>query len=144
MINQTQPQYFLEKVRNSFHSLEGKKVTVFGLSFKPHTDDTRESVSFPIMKQLLDEKANVVVHDPIVHLSKYWLDKGVTQCSDPYEAALESDIILICTNWPHYEELDWAKVRNIVHHAFVFDGRNMLEAGKMNELNFNYEGIGYP
>jgi UDPglucose 6-dehydrogenase len=142
-VNRTQPDYFFNKMRNCFHSLAGKKVTILGLSFKPDTDDTRESVSFPIMKKLLDENAEVVVHDPVVHLSNFWLDKGITQFSNPYDAMKQADMIIICTNWPQYETLDWMKVRSIVRHAFIFDGRNMLEAKEMKKLKFNYEGIGY-
>ncbi|WP_018921897.1 UDP-glucose dehydrogenase family protein [Salsuginibacillus kocurii] len=142
-VNQTQPDYFLGKVREKYPSLAGKKVTLLGLAFKPDTDDTRESVSFPIMKQLTDEKAQVIVHDPIVQLSPSWLAQGVIQHSDPYEAVKGADVIIICTNWPQYEELDWKKVTGLVRHRFIFDGRNMLDAQEMKRLNFYYTGIGY-
>ncbi|MFC7060544.1 UDP-glucose dehydrogenase family protein [Halobacillus seohaensis] len=143
MINHIQYQYFLEKVKNNFVSLKGKKVTIFGLSFKPHTDDTRDSVSFSIMNELVKEKADIVVHDPVVSLSTNWLDKGIKQYSDPYDAVKSTDIILICTNWPVYQELDWRRIRKIVSDCYIFDGRNMLEASEMKKLNFHYEGIGY-
>ncbi|WP_087971984.1 UDP-glucose dehydrogenase family protein [Oceanobacillus rekensis] len=142
-INKNQSSYFIEKVKNSFDTLEGKRIAIFGLAFKSHTDDTRESVSFPIIDQLLEEKSNVVVHDPVVQLSKDWVGKGVQQSSDPYEAVKGCDAILICTNWPVYKELDWERVHQLVKQPYIFDGRNMLEAKKVKDLQFHYKGIGY-
>ncbi|MFG6117164.1 UDP-glucose dehydrogenase family protein [Halobacillus sp. MO56] len=143
-INHAQPRYLLDKLKNSLTTLKGKRVAVLGLAFKPHTDDTRESVAFPIIRQLLDEEAGVAVHDPVVHLSKDWLDKCVKQYGDPYRTVAGTDAVVICTNWPQYAELDWAKIREIVRQPLIFDGRNMLKAEQIQSLNFHYEGIGYP
>ncbi|MGJ9457296.1 UDP-glucose dehydrogenase family protein [Oceanobacillus sp. CF4.6] len=142
-INKNQCTYFFEKLKKSFDTLEGKRIVLFGLAFKPHTDDTRESVSFPIIDQLLKEKASVAVHDPVVHLSKDWITKGIKQYSDPYDAVEGSDAILICTDWPQYQELDWERVRHLVNEPSIFDGRNMLEANQIKALQFQYTGIGY-
>ncbi|GGF34804.1 UDP-glucose 6-dehydrogenase [Halobacillus andaensis] len=142
-INKSQPHYFINKMKNTFPTLKGKKVTLLGLSFKPDTDDIRESVAFPIMDLLLKEGAKITVHDPVVNLSTEWLTKGVTQCWDPYVAVKNSDMILIATNWSHYEKLDWAKVHELVTTPHLFDGRNMLNAEKMKLLKFHYQGIGY-
>ncbi|GGC88542.1 UDP-glucose 6-dehydrogenase [Thalassobacillus devorans] len=143
-VNHHQPDYLLDKVKKQVGSLTGKNVAVLGLAFKPHTDDTRESVSIPIIQQLLEEKAIVTVHDPVVNLEANWIEKGVLQNNDPYQVIKESDAIIICTNWPQYEALDWKKVRKIVRHPAIFDGRNMLNAEQLSELRFHYEGIGYP
>ncbi|WP_431801940.1 UDP-glucose dehydrogenase family protein [Halobacillus andaensis] len=142
-VNQSLPKYFINRVKEVYPSLKGKKVTVFGLSFKPHTDDIRESVAYPIMDQLLEEEASVIAHDPVVNLSTDWLKRGVTQCWDPYVAVKNSDLILITTNWPHYKDLNWARVRELVNHPYLFDGRNMLDADRMKGLTFLYRGIGY-
>ncbi|MBM7553324.1 UDP-glucose dehydrogenase family protein [Thalassobacillus pellis] len=143
-VNQQQPTYLLTKTRQHLKSFKGKKIAVLGLAFKPYTDDTRESVSMPVIHHLLEEQASVVVHDPIVALSEEWRNRGVHQSDDLYEVVKDSDAIIICTNWPQYEELDWAKIRNLVRHPAIFDGRNMLKPEKLNEWEFHYEGIGYP
>ncbi|MCP3029825.1 UDP-glucose/GDP-mannose dehydrogenase family protein [Halobacillus sp. A1] len=142
-VNHDQPQYFIEKVMKKFASLEGKRIVILGLSFKPHTDDIRESVSFSIINKLLQEKANIIVHDPIVKLPNEWVNKGIKQINDPYEATEEADLIIICTDWPLYKEIDWAKISELVKGHYIFDGRNILEADCIKKLGFNYEGIGY-
>ncbi|MCP3029435.1 UDP-glucose/GDP-mannose dehydrogenase family protein [Halobacillus sp. A5] len=142
-VNQLQSHYFINRVKEVYPSLKGKKVTVLGLSFKPHTDDIRESVAYPVMDQLLKEEASIIAHDPVVNLSTEWLKRGVTQCWDPYVAVKNSDLIIITTNWPHYEKMNWARVQDLVAHPYLFDGRNMLDAEEMKNLKFKYQGIGY-
>lgn len=142
-VNQKQGQYFLEKVKKKLVSLQGKKIAVLGLSFKPHTDDIRESVSLLLLDKLIKEKAQIYVHDPIVKLPSPWLNQGVTQCINPYEAVKNADALLLCTDWPHYTKLDWKKIHSVMNQAYIFDGRNMLDADKMKNLQFHYEGIGY-
>lgn len=143
-VNHQQPDYLLEKVKQQVGSLAKKKVAVLGLAFKPHTDDIRESVAFPIIKHLSEENAIVTVHDPVVNLAAEWTNKGILQHKDPYQVIKDSDAIIICTNWPQYEALDWKIVRSIMRQPVVFDGRNMLNAEQMRELKFHYEGIAYP
>ncbi|MFG6150592.1 UDP-glucose dehydrogenase family protein [Halobacillus sp. B23F22_1] len=141
-INRTQPSYFVNKVKRTHPLLKDKKVTLFGLSFKPHTDDIRESVSFAVINQLVAEGAKVYVHDPAVTLSTDWIRKGVTQCWDPYVAVKEADLLLICTDWPQYADLNWVKVKERMNGSYLFDGRNMLDKEKIKQLGFYYEGIG--
>ncbi|WP_100398924.1 UDP-glucose dehydrogenase family protein [Bacillus sp. FJAT-44742] len=142
-VNMNQSQFFLEKVKKRLGSLRGKKLVILGLSFKPHTDDIRESVSLRLLENLINEKAQISVHDPIVKLSSVYLNQGVTQNIYPYEAVKNADAILLCTDWPHYKNLDWKKIHSLMNQACVFDGRNMLDADKMKSLHFHYEGIGY-
>ncbi|SES41828.1 UDP-glucose dehydrogenase family protein [Salipaludibacillus aurantiacus] len=142
-INRNQGGYFIEKIKKKLGFLKGKKAALFGLAFKPHTDDTRESVSYLIMERLLEEHAEINVHDPVVKLSSDWTDQGVKQFKDPYKAAESADVILICTDWPEYEELDWAKICQLVGSPNIFDGRNVMNASKIKKLGFYYEGIGY-
>ncbi|WP_173917911.1 UDP-glucose/GDP-mannose dehydrogenase family protein [Halobacillus sp. Marseille-Q1614] len=142
-VNQSQPQYFIDKIKQKVGPLEKKKAAVFGLSFKPHTDDTRESVSFSTIEKLLLEKAQVQVHDPVVKLTKNWLDQGVEQFPSAYAAAKDCDFIVICTDWPEYGELDWGKIHSLMKDGSIFDGRNMLDAVYLKSLGFHYQGIGY-
>ncbi|PYZ92853.1 nucleotide sugar dehydrogenase [Salipaludibacillus keqinensis] len=142
-VNKNQANYFIGKIKKRIPSLKKKKVVVYGLSFKPNTDDIRESVSYSILEQLIEEKAEIVVHDPIVKLSSQWLNKGVVQCDDAYEAAKCAEVILICTDWNHYKNLDWLKVRNVVSNPVIFDGRNTLNGEDIKKYQFHYEGIGF-
>ncbi|WP_101846903.1 UDP-glucose/GDP-mannose dehydrogenase family protein [Halobacillus sp. Marseille-P3879] len=141
-VNQTQSTYFMSKVKSKFPRLKGKRVAIFGLSFKPNTDDTRESVAFRMLEQFVQEEAKIFVHDPAVNLSTDWVKKGVTQCWDPYITVKEADLLVICTEWPQYTQLDWKRVKGNMGNPYLFDGRNMLIGEEMKKLGFYYRGIG--
>jgi UDPglucose 6-dehydrogenase len=141
-INNTLPFYMIEKIHKKLRVIKGKKIAVLGLSFKPQTDDIRESPSIKIIEELYKQSANIFVHDPVAKLPKT-LSKKITQ-STTIDLLLENaDALIICTSWPEYEVIDWLKVKQIMTNPYIFDGRNMLNASKMSELGFYYEGIGY-
>lgn len=142
-VNKTQYLYFLERARQTLGSLKQKRIALFGLSFKPQTDDLRESPALYIINELLAENAVIKVHDPIAKLPLDIQMQGVVQYTSPEETAKQVDAILIGTDWPQYKELDWKEIKTNMRTPYVFDGRNMLDANKLKEFGLIYQGIGY-
>jgi UDPglucose 6-dehydrogenase len=141
-INNTQPLYMMEKIKKKLREIKGKKIAVLGLSFKPQTDDIRESPAIKIIEELSKQSANIVVHDPVAKLPKT-LSQKITQSTSIHSLLENADALIICTDWPEYETIDWLLVKQKMRTPYIFDGRNMLNASKMTELGFYYEGIGY-
>lgn len=124
-------------------SLKGKNIAVWGLSFKPHTDDIREASALDNIKELLAHGAVVRVHDPeaMDNVKKIIGDK-VSYCSTPYEAAKGADAILIATEWPEFRTPDFEQLGTIVRQKVIFDGRNLYDLHTMEELGYTYHSIG--
>jgi UDPglucose 6-dehydrogenase len=141
-INNTQPLYLIEKIKNKLIDINGKNIAVLGLSFKPQTDDIRESPAIKIIEELSRQSANIVVHDPVAKLPKT-LSQKITQITSIHSVIENTDALIICTDWAEYETIDWLLVKQKMRKPYIFDGRNMLNASKMTELGFYYEGIGY-
>ncbi|RXY99462.1 UDP-glucose dehydrogenase family protein [Fictibacillus sp. S7] len=141
-VNENQPGYLFKKIKTRLLSLSAKKMAVLGLSFKAQTDDIRQSPSLKIIQDLINEGAMVEVHDPVAKLPGDLMDK-VLQKDSPEEAMTNADAILICTDWPHYKNIDWPDIKNKMKSPIVFDGRNMLDAAEMRSIGYIYEGIGY-
>jgi UDPglucose 6-dehydrogenase len=138
-INQTQFELVIETLRNSLMGVENKRIAVLGLSFKPNTDDIRESPSIKIVDRLVKSGAIVNVHDPIVNM--IGMD-GVTQFKKIEETVENTDAILLCTEWDHYKEINWREIKNIVKSPFIFDCRNFLDRNELISFGFKYKGIG--
>ncbi|ALC92992.1 nucleotide sugar dehydrogenase [Bacillus sp. FJAT-18017] len=136
-VNRTQAIYFMEKLKDSLGDLSDKTIAVFGLAFKPNTDDTRESPSLTVVDYLVNHESNVKVHDPIVKLKP---DK-FTQCSTVQEAATGADAVIICTDWEEYRNLDWGQLKGLMKQHYIFDGRNIIDKGKAVELGYLYFGV---
>lgn len=130
--------YFLEKVVRELGPLQGQDLCVYGLSFKPNTDDLRESPALAIVNKLVEMGARVKAHDPIVKE----IPSDITMAVDPYEAAEGSAAILLLTEWSDYEDLDYERLRGLMKKPVIFDGRNLLNGSKLGDLGFKYFGIG--
>jgi len=130
-INMHRVEVFLKKVRQALWVLQDKTVAVFGLAFKPHTDDTREAPGMKIINMLLNEGARLRLHDPkAMPLMKLSLPEDgtkVTYCEDPYAAAQHAHALLIFTEWPEYKELDLGRLRQLMDVPVIVDGRNMFD-----------------
>jgi len=149
-MNEYQKDNFVSKmVASMFNTIAGKRIALFGVAFKANTSDTRESAAFSVCKDLLEERAHVVVTDP------YALDnfkanlKEASQIvefeGDPYIAAQESHAIAILTEWPQYTELDYRKIfASMTQPAFIFDGRNILDHEMLYDIGFNVLAVGKP
>jgi len=142
-VNETQYLYFIDQLREVLGSFEGKTIAVLGLAFKPDTDDLREAPSLSIMRKLVAENAWIQVHDPVSKVPQHEFPIRVKQVDSPEEAVHMADAVMICTEWPQYNKLDWSYLKGTMKTAYLFDGRNMLDAAEMRNLGFYYRGVAY-
>ncbi|MCE2732616.1 MAG: UDP-glucose/GDP-mannose dehydrogenase family protein [Flammeovirgaceae bacterium] len=143
-VNASQKTVLFNKMKRFFGgSLRGKKIGVWGLSFKPHTDDIREAPALENIDLLLQEGATVVAHDPeaMENVRKIFGDK-ITFAKNPYEAIHAADALFIATEWPEFRTPDFDKVAELIKNKVIFDGRNLYELSQMKELGFTYYSIG--
>ena len=141
-INQCRVEHFLEKIRQELWVMRGKKIAIWGLAFKPNTDDVRFAPSIALVKSLMDEGAHVRAYDPeAMEKAKSALPE-ITYCLNPYEAAEGVDAIVIVTEWDEFGHLDWDRLRSAVERPLVVDGRNMLDPTEMTRLGFCYISVG--
>lgn len=142
-VNQQQRSVFLNKIKSALWIVKDKTIGVWGLSFKPNTDDIRNAPSIDIIKALLKERAMIKVFDPsAIAKAKEILGGKVTFCKDPYSVCRGSDCLLIITEWEEFKNLDFFKVKKLLKRPLIIDGRNIYEAKKLKKLGFTYIGIG--
>ena len=125
------------------NSLEGKIIALWGLAFKPSTDDIREAPSLDNIRMLLEAGASIRAYDPeaMEHVKKIFGDK-IVLCKDEYEALENADALLIVTEWPVFRSPEFDKMANLMNHKVVFDGRNLYETDTMKKHGFAYFSIG--
>jgi UDPglucose 6-dehydrogenase len=132
-----------------FNTVSNKRIALFGAAFKADTNDTRESPALAVARNLLDERADLVITDPKAMENAKW-DLGKTAdaiCweADPYAAAEGAHAIAVLTEWPHYAELDYEAIyASMIKPAFIFDGRNILDHHNLFDIGFNVYAIGRP
>lgn len=153
-------------VRTMFHTVSDKKIAIWGFAFKKDTNDTRESAAIYVCRNLLEERARLVIYDPRVsekqirqdladcfkdnmgvlsERHRLLIEKNVTVVQDAYEAAQQSHAIAVLTEWDEFKTLDMERVYQDMHRpAFVFDGRNIMDAKKLTEIGFELHCIGRP
>jgi UDPglucose 6-dehydrogenase len=141
-VNQRQRVLFLEKVRRVLGPLKGKTLAVWGLSFKPNTDDLREAPSLTIVPALLKEKAHLRLYDPVAMEKARPLFKRAKFTANPYEAAQGADAVLVLTEWNEFKQVDFKKIKGLLRQAVVIDGRNMYGQGELTDEGFAYYGMG--
>src|SRR5271155_2345332 len=122
-INQRRVEHFVEKIRKELWVVRGKKIAIWGLAFKPNTDDVRFAPSIPLVKLLLNEGAAVSAYDPRAIEKAKAVLPDINYCSNPYEAAEGADAIVIVTEWDEFRVLDWERLRSAVDHPLIIDGR---------------------
>lgn len=142
-VNEQQRMRFVQKIRAAVGSrLEGRRVALLGLSFKPGTDDMRQAPSLAIASRLLELGATVVAHDPVAMDEARSLMPGIELAADPYAAMRGADVVALVTEWPEYLALDWAEAAGLVARRVVVDGRNCLDPDDLARHGFNYYGVG--
>jgi len=141
-INKTAMDNFIEIVSKN---APGKKLGILGLSFKPNTDDIREAPSLYIIDQLLKQGFEIKAYDPaaIINVKKLF-ENRVSFKNNLYDASAKTDAILIITEWNEFKQIDLSKIKKIMNHPFIFDGRNIYEPDLMKKLGFKYFSIGRP
>jgi len=143
-VNDRQKLVLTNKILNHFDGkIENKTFAVWGLSFKPQTDDIREAPSLVIINELLKNKAIVKAYDPVaMKETKHLLGNSITYCKDAYEALLDADALLIITEWPEFRVPNYKIMERLMKNKLIFDGRNIYEPSEMNEMKFIYYSIG--
>ena len=141
-INLQRVNKFIDKVKQELWVLRGKKIGVWGLAFKPNTDDIRFAPALTLIRQLLSEGAIVQAYDPQAMESSQKELPQVTYCKDPYQAAEGVEAILVLTEWDEFRTVDWARLATLVERPLVLDGRNALRGKEIAAHGFHYVGIG--
>jgi len=141
-INEQQKKHFVNKIKNELKDINDKKIGVLGLAFKPNTDDMRFAPSIHIIEELQKEGGKIRAYDPeAMDKSKITLN-DIEYCKDPYEAAKDSDVLLILTEWNEFKELDLEKMKSLMKNPLIIDGRNIYNPQEMKKLGFKYISIG--
>ena len=143
-INHARIEQFLEKVRKELWVIRGRKIALWGLAFKPNTDDVRFAPALELARALIREGAIVSAYDPQASEKAKAILPDVRYCSTPYEAADDAEAILIATEWKEFLQVDWKRVRGLVSRPLIVDGRNMLQADSLTPFGFHYFSIGRP
>ncbi len=143
-VNEDQKSVLFNKVMKRFNGdLKGKHFAVWGLSFKPNTDDMREAPSVVIIDKLLAKGATVSAYDPVaMEEAKRDLGDRITYAKDEYEAIKDADALLVVTEWSEFRVPDFEDIKAALKNPLVFDGRNIFEIQRMAELGFEYHCIG--
>ncbi|HVY76976.1 MAG TPA: UDP-glucose/GDP-mannose dehydrogenase family protein [Solirubrobacterales bacterium] len=141
-VNELQKRRVVQKLQKHVGSLVGKRVALLGLAFKPDTDDMREASSLVLAARLQGEGAEVTAYDPVAAEAARDMLEGV-EFRDSALAALEgADAAVLVTEWPEFAGLDWAAAAERMARPLLIDGRNYLDADRLREAGFEYEGIG--
>jgi UDPglucose 6-dehydrogenase len=144
-VNACQKTRLLAKMRTHFGSVKGKTVAVWGLSFKPRTDDMREAPSVPFIEGLIAAGAKAQAYDPeAMRVAKGIFGSRVTFASGNYDALKGADCLAILTEWNEFRRPDFARMRKLMRTPVVFDGRNLYTPEQMKQNGFTYYSIGRP
>jgi UDPglucose 6-dehydrogenase len=145
-INQRQRERFVKKLRDKLWVLKEKRIAVWGLTFKPDTDDVRSSVAVDLVNDLLQEGAQVTAYDPKGNerVQELNLCPGVRLANSALEAVQDAETLVLATEWPDFGNVDLTEVRRRMHTPIVFDGRNLFDPTTMRDLGFQYYAIGRP
>ena len=143
-VNKKQVEHFFNKINNHYNkSLKGKHFAVWGLAFKPNTDDVREAPAISLIKKLLHEKASVSAYDPeAVETTKVVLGDKIKYCSNSYETLEDADALIITTEWNEFRNPDFNRIGSTLKAPVIFDGRNLYDPDKLNEQFFTYYSVG--
>lgn len=143
-VNAEQKQILFKKLITHFHGvIEGRKIAIWGLAFKPETDDIREAPALALIERLLDWNCRVAVYDPIaMPETKRILGDTVEYGKDMYEVVNEADALLIITEWKVFRMPSWNVIRKVMNNNLILDGRNLYDKKELENMGFVYKGIG--
>jgi UDPglucose 6-dehydrogenase len=143
-VNESQKTILLPKIQNFFRGdLKGKKIALWGLAFKPDTDDIREAPALYMIDELVKEGATVCAYDPEAMPNvKDVIGDKITYAENEYEALKDADALVICTEWGVFRNPDFKEMGNLLKDKVIFDGRNLFDLKEMNEKGYYYNSIG--
>jgi UDPglucose 6-dehydrogenase len=142
-VNEAQKQRLFKKMRKVLGSLKGKRIAVWGLAFKPRTDDMREAPAIVLIEALLAAGATVTAYDPQAHpAAQVIFGSRITLAKSSYDAVDGADALAIVTEWSEFREPNFTRIRSLMRTPLIFDGRNLFELEQMDALGFAYHSIG--
>jgi len=143
-VNKDQKLVIVNKVLKHFKDdVNGKTFAVWGLAFKPNTDDMREAPSVVIINELLNRGANIIAYDPeAIENAKFYLQDKITYAEDQYEAVKNADALLVLTEWNEFNNPDFEQVKESLKEPVIFDGRNVFNRRKTKQMGFTHYSIG--
>ena len=144
-VNKNQKQVLFNKLCKVYgkDNLKGKTIALWGLAFKPDTDDMRDSTALVVINLLLEAGCHIKAYDPIaMNECKRRLGDKITYCKDMYEATLDADALLLLTEWQEFRLPTWDVIKRVMKTPLLIDGRNIFDAKELNEAGFTYYGIG--
>jgi len=143
-INKAQRQIFIDKILNKFNgNINGKTFAVWGLAFKPKTNDMREAPAITIINALLEKGAKIKAYDPkAFELAKYYFGDKIEYAKSAYTALEEADALLLLTEWNEFKHPDFARIKSLMKAPLIFDGRNQYNGNRLLEKGFEYICIG--
>lgn len=145
-INLRMREKFLGKIREALWLLKEKKIAVWGLTFKPDTDDVRSSVAIDVVKDLMKEGAHVRVYDPkgMEKAKEFQLVPGAEFCESAMDAARDAEALVIATEWKEFAQIDFEELKSVMHTPLIFDGRNLFDPEVVRSFGIAYTSIGRP
>src|SRR3990170_6962007 len=141
-INEDARIRFVYKVENTLGTVKGKTIAVWGLAFKPNTDDMREAPSIEIIKLLQAKGAKIRAFDPVASSNAGHVLSEVTYSKSPIEAAEGVHAVLLLTEWNEFKQLDLREIKKVMKSPFIFDGRNIYDPAAVKAMGFVYKGVG--
>lgn len=143
-VNQRRVEHIVTRIRKELGVMRGKKLAVWGLAFKPNTDDVRFAPSLALMRALLDQGAIVSAYDPEAIENAKTVLPDVNYCTDPYEAAKGAYAVFVVTEWDEFRQINWDRLSTAVERQLIMDCRSMLNASEAATHGFHYFSIGRP
>lgn len=140
--NDYQKHVMVGKIRDLVGDLKGKTISLLGIAFKPNTDDIREATSLVIIEEMLKAGANVKAYDPVAQEAIQSVFPNITYVKNAYEAAKDSDCLVLVTEWNEFRELDLPKIKSLLKKPNMVDCRNVYNPEEVRKLGINYLGVG--
>ncbi len=143
-VNQYQRRWFFDKIVNHFdNNLSGRRIAVWGIAFKPGTDDVREAPAITLMEMLLDKGASIVAYDPVAtETCPAVMGDRIRYTEDAIEATEGAEALVVCTDWSEFKYPDFEELKSHMARAVIFDGRNLYRCETMDEHGFTHYSVG--
>ena len=141
-VNEEQKMKFVQKIEEALWIVQGKRIGLLGLAFKPNTDDMRLAPSLDVISMLQERGAKIQAYDPISMPNAKGLLKNVELKKNAYDAVKDTDCVVVMTEWEEFKNIDLKKVKKLMKHPTIVDGRNLFDLDQMKDLGFHYYSVG--
>jgi UDPglucose 6-dehydrogenase len=141
-INEYQKNILFERLKKELGQLKNKKIAIWGLTFKPKTDDLRDAPSVDLINKLIEAEADVQAYDPVASCNNFRIHRSLKSGKSGYDAALGADAVMILTEWDEFRGVDFNKLKYLMRGNLILDGRNIYDPKVVTESGLKYIGIG--